>query len=113
DALLEQRQRLRPIADVHNRLRSHRSHVSLGPQHSVADREDARLYGPADLAGVRIEAEDGKSRDWSPPLRYLPRCGKQARRDAEREDENASSHNSSRWIGNRIKTLDFVCGGLI
>jgi hypothetical protein len=46
-------------------------------------------------------------------LSCLPSCCKQAQRDAEREDQNASAHNSSRRIGNRIKTLDFVCGELI
>src|SRR5262245_62354105 len=76
-SLLEQRQRLRAIADVHNRLRSRRSHISLGPQHSVANREDARLHGPADLAGVRIETEDGKSRDGRPRLSCLLGCAAQ------------------------------------
>src|SRR4029453_2788560 len=83
DALLEQRQRLRAIADVYNRLRRHRSHISLGPQHSVADREDARLHGPADFAGVRIETEDRKSRDGRSRVGCLVGWGGPAHRRGE------------------------------
>src|SRR5262245_28169476 len=95
-ALLEQRQRLRAVADVHNRLRSHRSYISLGPQHSIADREDARLHCPTDLAGVRIETEYGKGRYGRPRVSCLPGRSEQARRETEREDQNASTHNPSR-----------------
>src|SRR5215813_15529696 len=71
DSLLEQSQRLLAIADIHNRLRGGRSDAGLGPEHAVADREDARLHSPSDLAGVRVEAEDGKSRNGGPGLGYL------------------------------------------
>jgi len=41
----------------------------------------------------------------------LPRRGDEARRKADSEDQNASTHNSSRRTGNRIDMPDFIRGG--
>jgi len=45
--LAEQRERLWSIADVDDRLRCDNADACLGPQHTVADGEDARLHGAA------------------------------------------------------------------
>ena len=56
--LAQQRERFRPVADVDDRLGRRDAGLGVGPQHAVADREDARLHGAADLARRRIEAEN-------------------------------------------------------
>ena len=56
----QQRERLRAVAHIDDRLRRGDADIGFGPEHAVADREDARLHGPAELAGRRVVAEDGK-----------------------------------------------------
>ena len=51
-------QRLRPVADVDDRLRRRDADIGVGPEDAVADREHARLHGAAHFAGRRIVAED-------------------------------------------------------
>ena len=58
----QQRDRLRPVAHVDDRLRGRGADAGLGPQHAVADREHPRLHRAADLAGGRIEAENRERR---------------------------------------------------
>ena len=60
----EQRERLRSVADVDDGLRRGDADVRFGPQHAVADREDARLYRAADFAGVGVVAENRERGDW-------------------------------------------------
>ena len=56
----QQRERLRPVADVDDRLRRRDADARLAPQHAVADGEHARLHGRAQLAGRGVVAENGK-----------------------------------------------------
>ena len=56
--LAQKRQGLRPVADVDHGLRGDGADARLGPEHAVADREDARLHSSADLARLGVEAED-------------------------------------------------------
>jgi hypothetical protein len=56
--LAQQLDRARAVADVDDRLGGRDAGIGVGPQHPVADREDARLHGAADFAGRRVEAED-------------------------------------------------------
>ena len=58
----QQRDRLRPVADVDDGLRRRRARAGFGPQHAVADAEHARLHRAADLAGGRVVAEDRERR---------------------------------------------------
>ena len=59
---LQQRNRLRPVADVDDGLRGRGADAGFGPQHAVADREHARLHRAADFAGGRVVAEDREGR---------------------------------------------------
>ena len=68
----QQGDRLRAVADVDDRLRRRRADAGFGPQHAVADGEDARLHCPADLAGRRIESENREGRDRIGLARPLP-----------------------------------------
>src|SRR5690606_32096222 len=63
DALLEQRNRLRAVAHVDDRLCRDGADAGLCPEHAVADGEDARLDGAADFAGGRVVAENGEGGD--------------------------------------------------
>ena len=56
----QQLERLRPVADVDNRLRRRRADVGVGPEDAVAGRKHTRLDGTAYLAGRRIETKDRK-----------------------------------------------------
>ncbi len=58
--LAQQRERLRAVADVDDRLRGRHTDIRFGPEDAVADREDARLHGAADLTRRRIVAKDGE-----------------------------------------------------
>ena len=58
----QQRDRLRPVADVDDGLGGGRADAGLGPQHAVADGEHARLHRAADFAGGRVEAENRERR---------------------------------------------------
>jgi hypothetical protein len=58
DALAQQRERLRTVADVDDCLRSGHARIGLGPENAVAYRKHTRLHGPADLTGGRVVAED-------------------------------------------------------
>jgi hypothetical protein len=60
EARAQQRERLRTVAHVHDRLRRGDADARLGPEHAVADGKHARLHGGADFARVRVVAEDGK-----------------------------------------------------
>ena len=51
---------LRAVADVDDRLRGGDAGIGFRPQHAVADREDARLHGGAELAGRGVVSEDGE-----------------------------------------------------
>src|SRR5262249_27054845 len=61
--LAQERERLRPVAHVDDRLRRGDADARFGPEHAVADGEDARLDGSAELARVGIVAEDGERAD--------------------------------------------------
>jgi hypothetical protein len=62
-ALAQQLESLRAIADIHNRLGRGRAHAGLGPEHAVADREHARLHRAAEFTRLRIKPEDRKRGD--------------------------------------------------
>ena len=71
----QQRERLRPVADVDDRLRRDDADVRFGPEHAVADGEDARLHRAADLAGRGVVAEDRERARPEDPEDRPGRCG--------------------------------------
>ena len=58
----EQREALRPVAHVDDRLRRDHADAGLRPEHAVADGEHARLHRAANLTGGRVVAEDRERR---------------------------------------------------
>src|SRR4051812_5802069 len=53
DPLAKWRYRTRAVTDIDDRLRRRRADSGLGGEHTVADREDARLHGTADFTRRR------------------------------------------------------------
>jgi hypothetical protein len=56
-------ERLRAVADVDDRLCRGDSDAGFGPQHAVADGEDARLNGAAQLSSGGVIGENGERAD--------------------------------------------------
>src|SRR5262249_52758688 len=94
-------ERLRAIADVDDRLRRGDANRGIGPQHAVASREHARLYGAADFAGCRIEPENReRSRipERLPPLKPSSSTISHPQSHRDRAQTHVLHHPPPPWI---------------
>jgi hypothetical protein len=93
----QQLERLRTVAHVHDRLRCHHANARFAPEHTVADREHARLHCAADLTCRGVISKDRKG---CHRLRKT-RCLSVHRRDGqsrECHDKHAFHQKSSQTV---------------
>src|SRR5262249_48037266 len=92
------------VTDVHDRLGRDDTDARFAPKHAIADREDPRLHGAANLAGLLVEAENGKRAGFGERIYALRRLRREDERHRENDCERKSLHGY-RLTPGRVRKL--------